>query len=180
MGAGQAGEKPFEKVTPPADWKISQAGVDLIKHFEGCSLKAYADPVGIWTIGWGRIVHPDGIRVKEGDTCTQEQADKWLLEDIEKEGSHFVRAWAKPAKQCEFDALSSFCYNRGAGRFRDLLRTNNILNYIRVFDYAGTPPKSLEGLARRRAAEWLMYQGLPWGEVSTVHGYRIWKEKHQQ
>lgn len=31
--------------------KTSQKGVDLIKHFEGLSLKAYKDSVGVVTIG---------------------------------------------------------------------------------------------------------------------------------
>ena len=31
----------------------SQAGIDLIKHFEGCELKAYYCPAGILTIGYG-------------------------------------------------------------------------------------------------------------------------------
>ena len=27
--------------------------LDLIKHFEGCELKAYKCPAGVWTIGYG-------------------------------------------------------------------------------------------------------------------------------
>ena len=30
---------------------IKERGLELVKHFEGCKLKAYKDPVGIWTIG---------------------------------------------------------------------------------------------------------------------------------
>ena len=32
---------------------ISKNGLELIKHFEGCELKAYKCPAGVWTIGYG-------------------------------------------------------------------------------------------------------------------------------
>ena len=35
--------------------KISEEGISLIKHFEGCRLESYQDSVGIWTIGFGTI-----------------------------------------------------------------------------------------------------------------------------
>ena len=57
--------------------KISQEGIALIKRFEGCELEAYLDSVGIPTIAYGRIKN-----VEMGDTCTQEQAEKWLEEEL--------------------------------------------------------------------------------------------------
>ncbi len=33
--------------------KISNNGLQLIKHFEGLVLKAYKCPAGVWTIGYG-------------------------------------------------------------------------------------------------------------------------------
>ena len=33
--------------------KMSAAGLDLLKGFEGLKLRAYLDPVGIWTVGYG-------------------------------------------------------------------------------------------------------------------------------
>ena len=58
--------------------QISEEGRQLIKKFEGCELEAYKCSAGVWTIGYGRTKN-----VKEGDTCTQEQADKWLDRDWE-------------------------------------------------------------------------------------------------
>ena len=53
--------------------------LSLIKKWEGCKLKAYQDGGGVWTIGYGTTFYPqDGSKVKEGDTCTQGQADNWL------------------------------------------------------------------------------------------------------
>ena len=33
--------------------KISQNGIDLIKHFEGCELESYLCSAGVLTIGYG-------------------------------------------------------------------------------------------------------------------------------
>jgi len=52
-----------------------------LKEKLGLRLTAYQDPDGIWNIGYR---HTKGV--KPGDTCTAEQAEKWLEEDL-KEGS---------------------------------------------------------------------------------------------
>ena len=58
-----------------------QAGIDLIKQFEGCRLTAYRCPAGVWTIGYG---HTAGVR--QGQTITAAQAESYLKEDLEKYG----------------------------------------------------------------------------------------------
>ena len=55
--------------------QINKEGIDLIKKFEGCRLKAYKCPAGIWTIGYGNTFYEDGMKVKEGDVITQERAE---------------------------------------------------------------------------------------------------------
>ena len=55
--------------------KTSKKGLDLIKKFEGCRLKAYKCPAGVFTIGYG---HTKGV--KAGLTITQDQAEDFLLE----------------------------------------------------------------------------------------------------
>ena len=52
--------------------KISLEGLSLIKKFEGCKLIAYKCSAGVWTIGYG---HTTGV--KEGDVCTQEEAENY-------------------------------------------------------------------------------------------------------
>ena len=59
--------------------KISEEGKSLIKKFEGCKLEAYLCAAGVPTIAWGRTKD-----VKMGDTCTQEEADAWLDEELEE------------------------------------------------------------------------------------------------
>jgi lysozyme len=56
---------------------INEAGLALIKHFEGCKLNSYQDVAGIWTIGYGHI-----HGVSAGMTFTQDQADQALGDDL--------------------------------------------------------------------------------------------------
>ena len=39
--------------------KTSDVSIELIKKYEGCVLKAYKCPSGVWTIAYG---HTNGVR----------------------------------------------------------------------------------------------------------------------
>ena len=45
--------------------QLSKTGIELLKHFEGCELKAYQDSVGVWTIGYiiktREVLYPEGF-----------------------------------------------------------------------------------------------------------------------
>ena len=90
---------------------INQAGLDLIQEFEGLRLEAYQDSNGIWTIGNG---HTQGV--KEGDTCTKEQAQQWLAEDCHRAETCIQQSVSYPLTENEFSALVSFVFNVGPGR----------------------------------------------------------------
>lgn len=140
--------------------KMSDAGLVQTKYCEGLYLTAEPDSRGVPTIGWGRIEYDDGTRVKNGDTCTIIDAAKWLLEDVENDGSHYVRAWVKtPLTQNQFDALSDFTFNRGAGRLKTLLAMPG--NIYDNFLTAVPGDKEL-GLQRRRRMNRAMYLGEDW------------------
>lgn len=132
----------------------SRAGLPLIKQFEGCRLAAYLCPAGVWTIGWGRTTN-----VKRGDTCTQAQADAWLVAEydaFEKKVSGLVRV---PVTSNQLGALVSFAYNVGVGA----LGSSTLLRLLNAGDHAGAAAqfarwnkaggKALAGLTKRRAAE---------------------------
>ena len=89
--------------------KSSNVAIELIKKYEGCRLGAYRCPAGIWTIGYG---HTLGVR--SGDVITKDQAEEYLLQDVEKYES-MVNAYNNKYKwtQNEFDALVSFAFNIG-------------------------------------------------------------------
>lgn len=94
----------------------SKAGIDLIKSSESCHLKAYIDPVGIPTIGWGSTMHQTGKRVKMGDVLTQKEADMLLSWEVAlKEVGVNSMLFPYKVSQQQFDALMSFAYNLGLG-----------------------------------------------------------------
>lgn len=168
---------------------VNQSGLELIQHFEGCYLKAYQDSVGVWTIAWGRIVFPNGRKVRAGDTCTQLEADEWLLQDIWGEGSKYVRALLDDPIEGElsanqFSALAGFTYNRGVGRFRDYLApflnkrdfTGAMDSLVRV-NWAGADRKYLLGLDRRRWAERFLFEGKPWEQFKSIEYFKAFRDR---
>lgn len=140
---------------------ISQAGIDLIKRFEGLRLKAYPDPATggePWTIGIG---HTGGVR--PGDVITEARAEQLLRQDV----GRFERAVARLCPittQPQFDALVSFAFNVGEGN----LESSTLRKLHNAGDYAGAAGqferwnraagKIMTGLTRRRAAEAQLYR----------------------
>ena len=146
--------------------EVSQKGLDLIKAFEGLSLKAYPDPATggePWTIGYGHT----GKGVKPGMVWSQVDADLQLIEDVRRFADGVSKALdGAPTTQGQFDAMVSLAYNVGLGNFGG----STLLKKHRAGDYlgaAGEFPKwnkaagrVMNGLVRRRAAEAQMYKGL--------------------
>ena len=138
---------------------VSAKGIDLICSFEGLRLTAYDDGVGIWTIGFGTIKYPNGVRVKRGDSCTLEQAKSYMKHDL-IEFEHTVNSLVKvPLNQNQFDALVSLTYNIGSGAFKSstLLKKLNLSDYKGAADqfdvWVNAGGKRMQGLANRRAKE---------------------------
>jgi lysozyme len=92
---------------------VTALGLASIKSREGLRLVAYQDKGGVWTIGWG-----DTIRVKQGDTCTKEQADQRFIERVDEHQDSLRKALKIPCTQGQFDALVSMSYNIGAPALR--------------------------------------------------------------
>lgn len=133
--------------------KISQAGRDLVKRFEGLRLDAYLCPAGVWTIGYGHTGD-----VQAGQRITEHQADVILDHDLERFETAVERL-CPLASQGQFDALVSFAFNLGiAALTRSTLRSK--LNagdvegaadeFLKWVNAAG---KKLPGLVARRADE---------------------------
>lgn len=134
--------------------KTSQTGLDLIKHFEGVRKQAYLCPAGVWTIGYG---HTAGV--KEGTTCTPEQAEAWLKEDCLVAELTVCTNVNVQLSQNQFDALVSFVFNLGSGNFvaSTLLKRLNAGDYVGAGDeldrWVNAGGRRLAGLVKRRAAE---------------------------
>jgi len=93
--------------------------LDLIKKFEGYRSEAYQCSARVWTIGWGTTRYPDGKALKQGDTCTMEQAAQWLQDDVAKRSMSVLALLPKDTTQSQFDSLVSFAYNLGIGALRN-------------------------------------------------------------
>ena len=140
---------------------ISDAGLSLIRTFEGLSTKAYKCPAGVWTIGYGHTGD-----VEPGDIITEKQAEEILRNDLKKY-EKAVSEYTAGCKlnQSQFDALVCFSYNVGINVFR----RSTLLSKIRMCDINGaadeflkwnksTSPDTgakieLKGLTLRRQAE---------------------------
>ncbi len=92
-------------------------GRRLIQRFEACRLSAYQDVAGIWTIGWGTTRYPDGRRVQAGDTCTQEEADRFFAHDLRRFELGVDALTTDAVSPRQFDALVSCTYNIGEGAY---------------------------------------------------------------
>lgn len=130
----------------------------MIKKFEGVRLVAYQDTGGVWTLGFGTTFYPDGSRVKEGDTCTLEQAETWMINDITLSRLPNIKRLVKiPLTDNQVCALVSFCYNLGNTGFArsTLLTAINEGGDVRAefMRYVHDDGKVLAGLERRRKAE---------------------------
>lgn len=141
---------------------INAAGLDIIKLFEGCKLKAYRCPAGVLTIGYGST----GSHVREGMTITPDQAEALLRSDLRR-FEDYVATHCAPATDNQFSALVSFCFNVGEGNLASstLRRLHLEGSYAAAADQfarwnkAGS--KVLPGLTRRRAAEAQLYRSAP-------------------
>lgn len=110
---------------------VSEAGRQFLEQHEGLRLTAYQDGGGIWTIGYG---HTNGVY--PGMTCSQEQADAWLAEDLQSVQGTIAETVKVPLTQSQYDALASFIYNIGGGAFASstLLRLLNESEYSAAAD----------------------------------------------
>jgi GH24 family phage-related lysozyme (muramidase) len=157
---------------------IPQAGIDLIKEFEGYAkalpdgrAEAYADPIHGWkvpTIGYGTIKYPDGTPVRRGDIITRQQAEEYLIDHIEESTRpHLERipTWRR-MNDNQRSALYSFAYNLGARfyaqpGFASITRVCDSPDRWRDYDwireqfvkYVNPGTFAEAGLRRRREAE---------------------------
>lgn len=139
---------------------MNQAGIDLIKSFEGCKLKAYKDLAGIWTIGYGHT-GPDSV---PGRSISQVEADELLLCDLSQFETSVRRLVKVPVTDNQLAALVSFAYNLGSNSLAQstLLRCLNRGNYqdaaAEFEKWSKAGGVVVAGLLRRRKAERALFE----------------------
>jgi lysozyme len=140
--------------------KTSDAGIELIKGFEGLRLTAYRDAAGVATIGYGHA----GQDVQESDTITEAEADRLLRLDLLAAELAVQKLVKAPLNQHQFDALVSFVFNLGAENLKSstLLRLLNDGLYAHAAQqfnlWVHAKGQRLTGLVRRRAAERALFE----------------------
>lgn len=115
--------------------KISDAGLSLIRTFEGLRTSAYKCPAGIWTIGYGHTSN-----VTKDMLITQKEAECLLLSDLayfEKAVTNLVKEGS--CTQSQFDALVCFAFNVGVGS----LAASTLLKKFKAGDIQGAADEFL-------------------------------------
>jgi lysozyme len=151
---------------------ISEAGIQLIKSFEGCHNQPYKCPATLWTIGYGRVLYPDQARLKTDERASyplrsehnrvfaNDEIDSLLEADLQRFSNGVLRYCPAAAdNMCHLDAMVSFAYNVGLGN----LQSSTLRMKYNRGDYQGAADeflkwtkaggKVLNGLVRRREAE---------------------------
>lgn len=140
---------------------MNQAGLDLLKSFEGFSETAYPDPAtggDPWTIGYG---FTEGV--SPGDTITREEADARLNVEVAKFETGVLGCCTRAPNPNQAAAMTSLAYNIGLDNFKrsTVLRRHNAGEtyaaggaFLLWNKAAG---KVMRGLTRRREAERSLY-----------------------
>lgn len=169
---------------------MTEKGKAILRKFEGCRLVAYKCPAGKWTIGYGSTFYADGTPVQEGDKIDQETANRLLditIEKFEKQvklllGDTLLVTLPKEA----IDPLISFSFNVGANAFAK----STLLKKIKLnkLDFDGIEAefmkwnkaggKVLDGLTKRRKAEFQLYKEAVLAQYTKVECYDLGKGKN--
>lgn len=147
--------------------KSPLCGIELIKRFEGCHLKAYPDPLSggkPYTVGWGSTKKIDGSPFALGEEITQEEADNLLETQLNTAYLPSLERipYFNEMSEEQVGALLSFAYNLGARfygseGFETVTRRlrnrewNLIPDTLLLYRNPGTSVEA--GLKRRRIAE---------------------------
>jgi len=152
--------------------KMSDAGIELIKAFEGCQHTPYRCPAALWTIGYGHVLYPDQARLKTPERASYplksehsrayeyDEIDELLQKDLVQFSDGVLRLCpAIGGSQSQLDAVGSLAFNIGLGN----LQASTLRMKYNRGDYAGAADEFLKwrksngvvlrGLERRREVE---------------------------
>ncbi|XP_037029278.1 uncharacterized protein LOC119069325 [Bradysia coprophila] len=141
----------------------NQAGLDLIKKFEGWYPNFYTDPVGIKTIGYGHSCHVSNCAVPINGKYPVPLSAANGLALLKSDLVSYEKCVASNVKvninANQFSALTSFVFNLGCGNFKSStllsrLNAGNVKGASEQFPvWVKAGNKVLPGLVKRREAE---------------------------
>ena len=142
--------------------QLSALVLALIRRSEGFRGRTYSDVAGIATIGYGHRLLP-GESYPNG--MEPAQAEALLARDVRQSEQTVERLVKVPLTQGQFDALTDFCFNLGAGR----LASSTLLEALNAGCYEAAREQLLRwdlaagevspGLQARREAESQLWDG---------------------
>ena len=143
--------------------KINQAGLSLIKQFEGFEPVAYLCPAGVPTIGYGHTKTVTAQDVRSKRTISEDEAEALLMEDVRDAESAVERLITVPLTDNQFSSLVSWTFNLGEWN----LKSSTLRRKLNRGDYQSVPGEmarwvragsiTLAGLIRRRKAEGALF-----------------------
>jgi len=150
--------------------EISDKGLNLIQNFEGFAERIYKCPADYWTIGFGHRVLSTEMDLYKNKVLSVPEALNLLQIDLKACYSAISKLVLVPLAQGQFDALCSFIFNEGEGKFLN----STMHKMLNRGNYAGASlefPKwvyardktgkkvVLQGLVKRRLAEQRLFNG---------------------
>jgi len=139
--------------------KLNQAGLALLKEYEGFRPTPYKDQGGKLTIGYGHLIKPG----EKFTTLTQAQAVELLQKDIAVAEASLRRYLRVTLSENRYSAIVCWVFNLGEGN----LAESTLLKKLNAADYDNVPEEILRwhrvskkpsrGLIRRRAAEAILF-----------------------
>jgi lysozyme len=140
--------------------RCNDAGIAIIKRYEGCSLSVYLDPINICTIGFGSTYGLVGNRLDSSHRdITSDEAEYLLKRELLSTENAVARMVKTPLTSNQFSAVCCLVYNVGSGRFR----SSTMKMKLNRKDFQGAANefwkwrraggRILRGLVRRRAEE---------------------------
>ncbi|AWD90198.1 lysozyme [Dickeya phage Sucellus] len=157
-----AGNKDEYKSKNGNELRFSEESMLLIGDAEGCRKDVYKCPANLWTIGIG---HTGGVTAL-AKNASNEQIAEWFAEDLINAQNCIEQNVESRIKteltQGMFDAIGSFIFNIGCGKFikstmfKMIIDKDNLeaCNQLQRWVYAGK--EILPGLVERRSKERIM------------------------
>jgi lysozyme len=145
--------------------KLNKEGYDLIKLFEGLSLKPYLCSAKVPTIGYGATFYENNKKVLMSDPpITKQRADELLQLNADRFARKVMNLVKKPITQNQLNALTSFAYNVGSGALASStllkkvnLNPNDITIRNEFLRWNKANGVILKGLTNRRTKEADLY-----------------------
>lgn len=141
--------------------KASDAGIALVKEFEGLATEPYDDVGGKLSWGFGHLCKTGDVVPKH---ISEADATALLCTDLETAEACVEGIVDVPLSQQQFDGLVALVFNIGCSKFM----ASTLLRKLNASDYAGAAAefprwckvngKDVPGLLRRRIAERMLFE----------------------